>query len=97
VPTRPLMKPEKPDFFLKTPGILASLASSEYRFSADDWVSAALLAGAFSLTTGSEPKLADWRRGGPMALWSGAAAAAAAAAARVVGGGGAGGVGKCVW
>lgn len=43
-PTRVLIKPEKPDFFLKTPGALDSFVSSEYRFGPPAWPWAACCA-----------------------------------------------------
>lgn len=44
------MKPEKPDFFLSMPGILDSLASSEYLFDVDEL--SILAVGGFSLMMG---------------------------------------------
>src|SRR5690242_13782548 len=64
VPTSPLTKPEKPDFFLRTPGIFASLASSEYRFSAGGGCDVAGVMGCIFSWWSAAEKLADWRSGG---------------------------------
>jgi hypothetical protein len=74
-PTNPLINPEKPDFFLRTPmGFGSLLLSSEYRFGAIDeaGVMSILVANDFSFTSVSaaeSAKLAERRSGGgPMML-----------------------------
>lgn len=59
-----VMKPEKPDFFLKTEAILGSFVSSEKRFDCDNWASAALEPCDFSaaaIMSAAAEKLADCR------------------------------------
>lgn len=64
-PTRLFMKPEKPDFFLKTLGILVSFVSSEYLFGPVELsVFDEPLAFSFRDDASVAEKLADWRRGG---------------------------------
>jgi hypothetical protein len=67
------MKPEKPDFFLRTPAALGSLLSSECLLEAIREVSGTLAPWDFSFTrVSAAEKLADWRSaGGPIVLASG--------------------------
>lgn len=62
-PTSVLIKPEKPDFFLKTLGALASRVSSEYLFGPLDWPWTTCWAfSASDMAAGeSAEKLVDWR------------------------------------
>ncbi len=93
-PTRLFIKPEKPDFFLRTPGIFTSLDSSENRLEAG--ALSILGTAVFSLRSGCSDdaveKLVVWgREGGPMAL------ASEGARDSGIGGGGAGrGGGSCL-
>lgn len=64
-PTNVLMRPEKPDFFLKTPGPLRSLDSSEYRFGGTTGFSLTRAPWDFSdMLASKAEKLADCRKGG---------------------------------
>jgi hypothetical protein len=66
-PTKVLIRPEKPDFFLKTPGPLGSLDSSEYRFEVLIGASLMRVACDFSdMVALAAEKLAEWRRVGLM-------------------------------
>ena len=73
-PTKLFIKPEKPDFFLRTPPILGSLASSENRLGATG-VASTLEGNLSSLirvsaAESAAEKLADWRKeGGGMVFW----------------------------
>lgn len=72
-PTRLVMKPVKPDFFLRTDGILGSFASSENLLGPFNWFSDTLAPCDFSaaMMSGAAEKLADCSRVGPGTRGSG--------------------------
>lgn len=91
-PTKLVMKPEKPDFFLRTAEGLASLASSEYRLGGTVLLSTldsdlSSLLTMVSALESAAVKLADWRSGGG---GGGGMALVAASSAPTSGGAGAG-------